>query len=343
MATPAQQAGMPNSVVVVGSDAWLKAQNKDKNQIAPGVPNSVMNEDKTQAAQSATNLANQLKDGSESKANTTLSGNSSSVATDAPASSYNTDGGGGNYYATYSSGSSGTEPTDKEKRAAATQKELTAFDRQSALNQFNQNLANLDFMDQRNRQLTNTRNQSARQQADIDRFNQQRMMMNAFNAARNAAGNALYGSGSELLANQAFDLNDYMNSSHMKTLQGNIDNNEIELQGKQDQNDYERNQLAINAEKVLADLNSSLAANLNNIHEDLYEAPTRPADETVDDSTPLDQPLSSRGFADGYLIKAAVDSGYVTPQQAGLSYDDIRNNRKATTRNDYFGRLVGKR
>lgn len=344
-----------DSVVVVGSES-----NTKKNAELNAAKNALSSNASSSSTSSSTGAKNATTVGKPSTQNafTWTSKLTPSVKTDgtattgdyydavsSTASEPSYGGDDGDYYTTYSMGSATSEDelTDKEKQAAENQKSLSAFDRASLLNQFNSNMANYDFMDERNRQLTDAKNQQAGRKADLERFNQHRIMMNAFNATRNASDGALRGSGASALARQTYDFNDYLNTQARDSLQSNLDANENEYLQARNSNDYARNELAINTEKQLADIESNLAAYLNNINPKLYAEPTRPADETVDENTPLDQPLSSRGFADGYLIDAALKSGYVTPQQLGLSYDDIRNNRQATNRSDYFGQLVGKR
>lgn len=220
--------------------------------------------------------------------------------------------------------------TDREQLAADHQKELGNYAADSTKNQFNQLIGNYDFSNRQNRALADTEKKQNSRKTEADRFQAQRQLQNAAQGVLATMGNAMNASGTTNMIDMLRDRTDFDNVNYWTQHQTNQDAVENAYEESVNQNNVNKNDAAINAEYTLRGLEGDMAANLNNINPNLYQAPGSG-----------DASFGSSGYANANKVAEnyAQLSGYLMP-------DDSRNKARAEApankvqRKDYFGSLI---
>lgn len=224
------------------------------------------------------------------------------------------------------------EITERERLAAARQKEIAARNAEGVKNQLRRQLANYDLADQQNAALRDVQLKQNERKAEADRFEAQRNLRNAALGLFGSMGNTAMNSST--LGNTMSmlrDRNDADNSVYWQQLMENRDTVLNAYDESVNQNQIAKNDAVINAEKALRDIEDDLSANLSNINPNLYQAPASASDmrfyatELYDDNK-----------VNPNIAKLA---GYIMPENAEQT---IRPQRNRVQRNDYFGNLMNR-
>ena len=224
------------------------------------------------------------------------------------------------------------EITPREQLAADRQKEIAARNADSVKNQLNRQLANYDMANQQNAKLRDVQLQQASRKSEADRFEAQRNLRNATLGLLGSMGNqALNSSTLGNTMSMLRDRNDADNSIYWQQL---MDNQNAVLNAYDEsynQNQVAKNDAIANAEKAIRDIEDDLAANLNNINPNLYEAPA---------SNPSNTFWATELYNDNKVNPHLAQlSGYIMPQNAEQA---VKPQRNQIRRNDYFGNMLNR-
>lgn len=224
------------------------------------------------------------------------------------------------------------EITERERLAAARQKEIAARNAEGVKNQLRRQLANYDLADQQNAALRDVQLKQNERKAEADRFEAQRNLRNAALGLFGSMGNTAMNSST--LGNTMSmlrDRNDADNSVYWQQLMENRDTVLNAYDESVNQNQIAKNDAVINAEKALRDIEDDLSANLSNINPNLYEAPASASDIRFNATE-----LYNDNKVNPNIAKLA---GYIMPENAEQT---IRPQRNRVQRNDYFGNLMNR-
>lgn len=228
------------------------------------------------------------------------------------------------------------EITERERLAAARQKEIARFNRDSISDpnsgQLSQQLKNYDQANRQNAKLRDVQLKQNERKAEADRFEAQRNLRNAALGLFGSMGNTAMNSST--LGNTMSmlrDRNDADNSVYWQQLMENRDTVLNAYDEAANQNQVAKNDAIVNASKAIRDLEADLAANLSNINPNLYNTPGY-GEGVLNAWVP--GPLENR--VGDYNAKL---SGYIMPENAEQT---IRPQRNRIQRNDYFGNLMNR-
>lgn len=219
------------------------------------------------------------------------------------------------------------ELTDREKLAGEHQTEIAGANADSVRNQLKRQLATYDFANKQNRALADVQLKQNSRKTSADRFEAQRDLQNAALGIFGSMNQAMNGSSVGNLMRMLENRNDKENNTYWAQHQVNQDTVENSYTDSYNQNQVAKRDALSSAEKALADIETDLSANLNNINPNLY---TKPGDGNAD----LDSGKVWKDNADSVKQNNAQISGYVMP-----------DNRNGATRNrlqgtDYYSRLI---
>lgn len=224
------------------------------------------------------------------------------------------------------------EITDRERLAGQNQVTIGNYDAGSTKNQLQQQLANYDFANRRNRQLADLQLKQNSRKSSSDRFEAQRDLQNAALGLLGSMNQAMNSSTLGNFMRMIEDRNDKENNTYWTQHQVNQDQVENSYLDSYNQNDVAKNDAAINAEKALRDEQSNLSANLNNINPNLFVAPGEG-----------DANLGAEGYAAANQVTGdnpnARISGYLMPDNSAQAARDVAP-RNQLRSDDYFSRLV---
>lgn len=225
------------------------------------------------------------------------------------------------------------EVSERERKAAENQKTLGKYNADSTKNQLKQQLGNYDFANAQNRQLADTELKQNSRKTEADRFEAMRDLQNSALGLMGSMGNQALNSSSLYNLNYMLEnRNDKDNNTYWTQHQVNQDAVNNAYDESANQNQVAKNDAIINTEKALRDMQSDMAANLNNINPSLFEEPGSG---------------ESNFGANGYYDANKVDqhnaqlSGYLMPDNSVQAARDIAG-RNNIQRNDYFGRLLNR-
>lgn len=224
------------------------------------------------------------------------------------------------------------EITERERLAAARQKEIAARNADAVKNQLSRQLANYDQANQQNAALRDVQLKQNERKAEADRFEAQRNLRNAALGLFGSMGNTAMNSST--LGNTMSilrDRNDADNSVYWQQLMENRDTVLNAYDEAANQNQVAKNDAVANAEKALRDIEDDLSANLSNINPNLYEAPASASDIRFNATE-----LYNDNKVNPNIAKLA---GYIMPENAEQT---IRPQRNRVQRNDYFGNLMNR-
>ena len=224
-------------------------------------------------------------------------------------------------------------PTTDEKNAASRAKEIAEWNKQSVDLNLDWMNSLYDASDKQNKALLDTEKTQNRQKTEADRFQAQRSLQNAARGLVNAVGQGLNSSATGNIANMVRDQQDSDNVDYWTTLRQNQNTVENAYQEALNQNYLSRREAGINAQIAKRDIESNLAASLQNIHPDLYESPnnngTYGSKNTQSNNT--DAANQKKTNADN----RARSSGYVSNASGQPT-----TNTNGSALNDYFSRLL---
>ena len=234
--------------------------------------------------------------------------------------------------------------TAREKLAGSRQNALAKYNAQSLLNQLNYQLKNYDLADKQNASLRDVQYKQNMRKAETDRFEAQRNLQNAalglFGSMNQAMNGSTVGNAMKMLA----DRNDAENDIYWQQLMDNQNQVKNAYQESLNQNQAARYDAISNARKGLRDIQSDLAANLNNINPNLYKAPG--SNKDVDK---IQQQVAKKQSAT--TAKNASLSGYIMPanaeqtvrrknQSTGKYADNLGRNKLLG--GDYYDKLINR-
>lgn len=238
--------------------------------------------------------------------------------------------------------------TDRERLAAQRQNALAKYNAQSLQNQLNYQLRNYDLADKQNASLRDVQLKQNRRNAETDRFEAQRQLQNAALGLMGSMNQAMNGSSTGNLMRMLEDRNDSDNNIQWDQLRRNDDSVYNAYQESLNQNNASRFDAISNARKGLRDIQSDLAANLNNINPNLYKAPG--SNKDIDK---IQQNVAKQQNA--VKQRNAYLSGYITPgrsEEVAKNRPDNKNTaaneylrngrRNLLTGGDYFDQLVNR-
>lgn len=223
------------------------------------------------------------------------------------------------------------EVTPRESLAAEHQKEIARSNADATKNQLAQQLANYDYANRQNRRLADVELKQNSRKSESDRFNAMRDLQNAALGLFGSMNQAMNGSTLGNLMRMLENRSDRDNDTYWTQLQVNQDQVNNAYEESVNQNNVAKNDAAINAEQALRSMEGDLAANLNNINPNLYEAPgSGEAD------------LGGKGTYDSNKIaeNMAKLSGYLMPDNSVQQARDMSPRNKLSGASGYFNRLV---
>lgn len=222
------------------------------------------------------------------------------------------------------------EVTPRERKAADNQIAIAKKDAANAIGQFRHGVENIDLSDAQNRRLADVQLRQASRKASDDRFEMQRDLQSAALGLMGSLNQAANGSTMRNLMRMLESRNDKDNAVTWSQQTVNSDQVRNALDESSMQNVVALNDAAANAEKALGDIETSTAANLNNINPNLFSEPGTGSSD-----------LGSSGFYDRNKRGRhdAQLSGYIAPDDYSKGVVGRRNRLSG---DDYYSRLINK-
>lgn len=165
------------------------------------------------------------------------------------------------------------EITDRERLAAQRQQDIARWNMNTIKNDAAWKIANYDRANKQNRSLADVQLKQNSRKTEADRFDAMRDLQNASLGLFGSMNQAMNGSSVGNLMRMLENRSDKDNQTYWTQHQTNQDQVENAYTEAYNQNMIAMNDVAMSAEKALRDLEGDLAANLNNINPNLYEAP----------------------------------------------------------------------
>lgn len=223
------------------------------------------------------------------------------------------------------------EVTERERLAAEHQKEIAKWNAATTKNQLAQQLANYDFANRQNRRLADVELKQNSRKSETDRFNALRDLQNAALGLFGSMNQAMNGSTLGNLMRMLENRSDRDNDTYWGQLQVNQDQVNNAYEETFNQNNVAKNDAAISAEQALRSMEGDLAANLNNINPNLYEAPGTGGANLGGTGT-----FNANKVAENM----AKLSGYLMPDSSVQSARDTSPRNTLNSSSGYFNRLV---
>lgn len=221
-----------------------------------------------------------------------------------------------------------SELTEREKLAGEHQKEISSHNAADIRTQLKNQLATYDFANRQNRNLADVQRDQTSRKTSADRFEAQRDLQNSTLGLLGSMNQAMNGSSMGNLMRMLENRNDKDNNTYWAQHQVNQDQIENTYDDSFNQNNVSKRDAITNAEKAIHDVESNLAANLNNINPKLYEEPgTGGANHNASDV------WTGEGDIKEHNSKI---SDYVMPDNR----QPAQRNRLG--RNDYFSRMINR-
>lgn len=208
------------------------------------------------------------------------------------------------------------EVTPREQQARWNQQALGEDAASNQTELYKNQLANYDLSDRFNSELADEQRRQLGQKANTERYQQFRKLQQATTGVANAMGNALSGSGDQVLGEMATERKDQDNVDYWQQYVDNlnaVNNSQME---SLNQNELNRADLAANQRYALRSIQNDLAANYNNINPEFFVRPG-------EDGAYFGKPDNSRNEeqwqapnTDYYQdYRRGLDSGYVQPKK----------------------------
>lgn len=225
------------------------------------------------------------------------------------------------------------KPTTDEKKAASRSKNIAKWNKQSVDLNLDWMNSLYDASDKQNKALLDAEKTQNRQKTEADRFQAQRSLQNAARGLVNTVGQGLNSSATGNIANMVRDQQDADNVDYWTTLRQNQNTVENAYQEALNQNYLSRREAGINAQIAKRDIESNLAASLQNIHPDLYKKPT--GSGAYGSSKTQKKNTSSANAKKRAADNRVMSSGYVSNASGQPT-----TNTNGAALNDYFSRLI---
>lgn len=216
-------------------------------------------------------------------------------------------------------------PSGDESAAARNLGGIANYNADSTREQLDLTLSAFDQADTQNRALADTQIEQHQKTAAADRFAQAKKLQMSTSSVRDAAGNALQGSGLGALIDMLRSRTDLDTQESISTLKQNKNSVWNALQEALNANVNARNDAANQAEAAIRAIEADMAAQLNNINPSLYRAPG--TGSTALGSTNMATDRFARATApatSGYYTHPA-DAGYTRPQSGSGYFDALLN------------------
>lgn len=220
--------------------------------------------------------------------------------------------------------------TQRERLAAQNQIALAGYNADTVRNQLARQMSNYDMSDTQNRRLADVQLKQNSRKTEADRFDAMRDLQNAslglFGSMNQAMNGSSIGNALSMLNNR----NDKDNMNYWTQHQTNQNAVENAYDESVNQNNLARNEAAATAEASLRNMEADLAANLNNINPNLFQAPGQG-----------DTSLGSGDIYGNNAVEAnrARMAGYLMPENSASSARQIQQRNKLQ-QNNYFNRLI---
>lgn len=254
-----------------------------------------------------------------------------STAGDSPANNAGSRSSGGGY-SSRSGGGTSSGPTSNDRRAAANQIEIARTDADATRRQLDRQLARYDFMNRQNAKLRDVNMQQSSRQSAGNRFDALTNLANSAVGIMSALGPQALQSSSLGTFMQMMDRRNLQDSgTYWDELDQNWDQSRNAYDEAAAQNQASRMDAVIEAEKALADQESALSANLNNINANLYQKPGTGSADLGSSSVYGDNPVQEH---------YAQLAGYAMPDYA--TQDARATAPRNKVRGGYFARQVNR-
>lgn len=206
-------------------------------------------------------------------------------------------------------------PTPEQRRAAGNLGIIAGWNAGSTTDQHGRQLGNFDMSDEQNRALADVQIQQAQRQAAGDRFARNRNMQTMSQGLTSQMGNAMQGSGLFGFMDMLRGRTDLDNNAVWQQLTQNRNQIENSFTEAYNANRLARNDATINAEFALRGIEGDHAAQLNNIHPDLFVRPGSGAASH-----------GSAGFFDQHRVQPnlAQLAGYTMPNNAAQGAANVQ-------------------
>jgi len=227
-------------------------------------------------------------------------------------------GGGGGGFAPRGGGGGGgasSGPTPEQRRAADNLGHISGWNAGSTTNQHGQQMGNLKMSNEQNRALADVQRHQAARQGTAERFARNRNMQTMAQGLTSQMGNAMQGSGLFGFMDMLRGRTDLDNNAVWQQLTQNYNNIENAFTEAYNANRLAMNDASINAEFALRGIEADHAAQLNNIHPDLFVRPGQGA-----------ATHGSAGFFEQHRQPAnlAQLAGYIMPNNASQGAANVQ-------------------
>ena len=209
------------------------------------------------------------------------------------------------------------EVTPREESARWNQQALGEAAAKNQNDLYYNQLANYNLSDRYNAELADEQRAQIGRKSDAERYNQLRKLQQATTGVANSMGNALSGSGAQVLGEMATERKDQDNVDYWQQYVDNINAVNNSQRESLNQNELNRADLKANQRYALQGIENDLAANYNNINPEFF---VKPGEE----GAYFSKPENSREVAEWQAPNTdyyqdytrGLDSGYVQPKKA---------------------------
>lgn len=163
--------------------------------------------------------------------------------------------------------------TARETLAAQKQGQIATHAADSATELYRNMLNNYNLSDVYNNELANEQRTQVGQKANTERFQQMRKEQQAVTGVANSMGNALDGSGNQILGEMATERKDQDNVDYWQQYVDNMNSVTNSQREAVNQNQLNRADMAANFRYQMQGMEEDLAAAYNNINPNLFVAP----------------------------------------------------------------------
>lgn len=241
------------------------------------------------------------------------------------------------------------ELTERERRAAKNQTDISKQNVRDVQLQLKRQLSNYDFADRQNRALADTQlNQNSRK-TSADRFEAQRDLQASTLGLLGSMGTAMNGSTTGNLMNILRSRNDKENNTYWAQHQSNQDQVENAYNDSLNQNNVARRDAMQSASKAIRDIEGDWRANMNNINPKLFPG----TGTSIDKDSSLDSNLAwnpnsvkqNNSAISGYVIPDNRGNGSrLTPTGRKLTANSMHTGgaRNRVVGNDYFSQMMNR-
>lgn len=243
------------------------------------------------------------------------------------------------------------EITERERLAAQRQGDIARWNANTIKNDLAWKMDNYNRADKQNRALADVQLKQNSRKTEADRFDAMRDLQNASLGLFGSMNQAMNGSSVGNLMRMLENRNDKDNNTYWTQHQTNQDQVNNAYTEAYNQNMIAKNDAAMAAEKALRDLEGDLAANLNNINPNLYQAPGNSGGAAAPEGWFNSVGGSGANLGSNDAYKNAMEkynlyapniakvSGYMMPDNSAQAARQM-SPRNRLLGNDYYSRLI---